>query len=263
MELYFVRDFMFHPHPSHPFFQSHLPACVLVKRMRPTFSLAIVVRKDEKEAAPPLLLVDGSSIFVRTSADAERGACFRFSGPAGVLRSPHECLGPAMETWNATLLPLVHAVCWSGVQATMAVVGGAGSGKWSTLLGSGSGPGLLSACANLMLANLGAGPSSRAPSQIYLELSWRALLNNEVVIDLLLPAGGEPVHGGTRAHIEDAEDAQATVQHGQAAIRALLRAGVHPDGASAPASRRPDPALPAAAHPACTCCHLTPSRAIS
>ena len=137
---------------------------------------------EEAEAnQAPLMLVgpDRCSIYVRSSPTATTGQRFSFGTHATVL-PPNE---PAQTWLSPRLGELAEEVCAGGAAALM-IIGGAGSGKMSVLLGAegGASEGALHAAVSAL----------RARGQQRLQLSWRALAA-ESSVDLLgaAEAGGQ------------------------------------------------------------------------
>ena len=138
---------------------------------------------EEAEAnQAPLMLVgpDRCSIYVRSSPTATTGQRFSFGTHATAVLPPNE---PAQTWLSPRLGELAEEVCAGGAAALM-IIGGAGSGKRSVLLGAegGASEGALHAAVSAL----------RARGQQRLQLSWRALAA-ESSVDLLgaAEAGGQ------------------------------------------------------------------------
>lgn len=163
-------------------------------------SLLVVPRPllpdEASSTTAPLMLVgpDRCSVYVRTSPTATTGQRFRFVTPRTTLLPPNEPTLPFLMPGMRGLASEVLA----GRTASLMLLGGAGSGKQSLLLGVGeSGEGAL----HLAVATL-----LQATPQ--LQLSWRALAGGATV-DLLATPGS---HTGATTAVQLPLSSAAQVQ---------------------------------------------------
>ena len=153
---------------------------------------------EEAEAnQAPLMLVgpDRCSIYVRSSPTATTGQRFNFGTHGTAVLPPNE---PALSWLAPRLGELAEEVCAGGTAALM-IIGGAGSGKRSVLLGAegGASEGALHAAVSAL----------RARGQQRLQLSWRALVA-ESSVDLLgaAEAGGQGARASPAAVAVDTRE---------------------------------------------------------